>query len=351
VTNLKRSGGNVASNQSVLRPDNPCLEAGLAALMTAEGLAEARLVRADLRHLPLAELDPDPAEAGPDVDDKLNPFTTPPMADRYLRGVTSQDDVAHLAIRGPDPWEQHVSYIAARTFRVVRQAGARALPALAVFGKGDGMKDAERAEGIRACLRAKQPFAVIDPLDSIDSFLAIDGEDRYASVAIVALNLQHVAIAVATGQTIAVGTHQTALLRLDGKWAPISEQMRMPVLRASVYAPLCGQDRGSRALQIGKSLAESDNPILLRGLVLGGLEAGYQPDCAPWEAAAMYIAAASGCVVLEASSGKPLAHPHEVQTLLMNALLDGDKVPGLIAARHKLAARRCLADLRRYGSA
>jgi hypothetical protein len=344
----------VARNPSVVRLGSLCFEAHLAAQMTSEGIAEARNVRSDLRRFGLAELDPDPAEASPFVDDRRSPFADLPMADRYLRGVPSEGDVAHLAVPGTDTWDQHHGYVAARTFRVVQGTGTDALPGLAVFGKGDGMADAERAERIRACLQRQQPFAAIDPLDNIETFLAIDGEERYASAAIVALDRSHVAVSVATGRTVAVGTHHNALVRSGGKWVPVRDLRRMPIFPASVSAPLYAHDRTTpawplrhgRAQQIERIFAESGNSILLNGVVLGGVEAGYQPDCAPCEAAAMYIAAAAGCVMLKASTGRFLARPYQVRAMLINALLKGEKVPGLIAARHEFAAHRCLADLR-----
>jgi hypothetical protein len=348
----------VARNKSVASSGSPCLEARVAALMTAAGLAEARLVRADLRRFPLHELDPDPGEACVPVDDKPNPFNAAPMADRYLRGLRSSRDVVHLDIPGEGSWEQHVGYITARTFRVMSQAGADALPGLAVFGKGDGLDDGRRAEKINAYVREKRSFAAIDPIDPIHSFLAIDGEDRYASVAIVARSLQHVAIAVATGPTIAVGTHHTALVRHDsGDWMPACDLPAMPVLPASVSAQISAPDRSgipwpprSRAAHTGTIFPESGNPILLNGLVLGGLEAGYQPDCRPWDCAAMYIAAAAGRTVVRAATGKLLTQ-QQVQSLLIHALLKGEKVPGLIAARHELAAHRLRAFLRQCGIA
>jgi hypothetical protein len=319
--------------------------------MTAEGLAEARLVRADLHRSPLTELPPDPGEASTDVDDKPNPFSVP-MADRYLRGVSSEHDATHLAVRPPSSREQHAGYIAARMFRAVWAAGVAAVPGVAVFGKGDGLTDGERADRVNACVRDKRLFAAIDPLDSIDSFLAVDGEERCASVAIVAYDLQHVAVAVASGRAAALGTQHEALLQRDGAWEPIDERMRMPILHGSVYAPTCPQDpSGTWWPPRCSPDPQADNSIMLRGLVLGGLEAAYQPPCAPWEAGAMYIAASAGCVVLRVSTGKLLDHPCHVRDLLISALRKGERVPALIAARHELAAHRCLVDLRRSGIA
>jgi fructose-1,6-bisphosphatase/inositol monophosphatase family enzyme len=91
--------------------------------------------------------------------------------------------------------------------------------------------------------------------------------------------------------------------------------------------------------------------MLLNSVVLGGIEAGYQPSCRPWDAAAVYIAAAAGRIVGRAKTGKFFTHPHQVQALLISALLKGQEVPSLIAARHELAAHRLLTHLRETGSA
>ncbi len=203
---------------------------------------------------------------------------------------------------------------------------------------------------IKACLYDKRPFAVISPIDGITSFLAIDSEDRYASVAIVARSLQHVAVAVASRSTVAVGTHHTALVQRDGgPWIPASE----------TAAPAClarqhrraGQRAGPRWWPTGTLFPESGNPILLNGVVLGSVEAVYQPDGSPCESAAIYIAAAAGRTTVRAVSGRLLTHPYQVQALLINALRKGTRCPASVAARDELAAHRLLNHLRRCGIA
>ena len=340
----------MATNTPVARSQDPCLEADVAALMAWAGLAGARDIRADLRRLPLRELDPEPGELSIPVNDKPNPFTTPLMADHYLRNIRPSSNVVHLAIRGPGSWQRHADYIASRAFRVVSQIGADALPGLAVFGHGDGLSYRERAEMIKGCLRAKRPMAAINPIDGLTRFLAIDSDDRYASVAIVARSLQHVAIAVAAGATVAVGTHHSALIQREGgTWIPAGDLPVLPVLPASIAAPAGTPGRGR--MLTGTLFPEWGNPIMLNGIVLGGVEAAYQPACWPCESAATYIAAAAGRTTVRAVTGRRLTHPHEVQALLINALRKGEKVPGLIAARDELAAHRLLRDLRRCGIA
>lgn len=332
----------MATNTPLARSSTPCPEAVLAARMTSGGLAEARLIRANLRCLPLHELIPEPGEVGVAVDDKPNPFTTPLMADHYLRPPSG---VVPLAIPGPGSWEQHAAYVAARTFRVVSEIGTDELPDLAVVGNGDGLSCGERAETIRACLLGKRPFAAVNPIDGMTGFLAIDGEDRYASVAIVARSLHHVAIAVAAGSTVAVGTHHAALVqRDDDGWVPVGDLLGMPVLPASIAAP-------SRAGLAGTMFAEWGNAIMLNGVVLGGVEAAYQPACWPCDGAAAYIAAAIGRTTVRAVTGRLLTHPHQVQALLINALRKGGRLPALITARDELSAHRLLKDLRRRGIA
>lgn len=332
-------------------PTDACPEADMAALLVMQARAEAQLVRADLRHRPLRELAPEPAETAIPVDDMLNPFTTPVIADRYLRRLRPSDDVVHLL---PAPrqtsWEQHAGYIEARTFRVVSQAGTTALPGLRVFGSGDGLSRTRRADEISACLRDRHPLAVISPIDSMTRFLAIDGEDRYASAAIVARSLHHVAVAVAAGPTTAVGTHHMALISHgDDQWIPASDLPYSPVLPGSIAAPINAP--GTAEPQARTLFPGCGNPVLLHGIILGGIEAAYQPDFWPCDGAALYIAVAAGRATMKTQSGKRLLTPYQVQALLVNALRKGKKVPGLITARDELAARRLLTYLRQCGIA
>ena len=340
----------------VARLDGPCGEADLAALLASGGLAEARKIRADLLRWPLSELAPEPGEGCVAVDEKPNPFGNPVAADAYLRDAGSLGTVVPLVIPGPGGpggpgrWQQHTAYIAARAFRAVSGIGTSACPQLIVLGQGDGLCPAERARRIDGCLHDRQPFAAVQPIDGISRFLAVDSEDRYASAAIVAFSFQHVAVAVATGSAVAVGAHHTALIRRGGgPWNPVRALPGRPVLPSSVAAPAAiAGPAGPRA---GPLFPEWGNQILLNGVVMGGVEAAYQPDCWPCDGAASYIAAAAGCTTVRALTGRRLGQPHEVQALLVNALRRGGKIPGLVVARHELAAHRLLHHLRRYGIA
>ena len=165
----------------VARIDGPCGEADLAALLASCGLVEARKIRTDLHCYPLGELAPEPDEGAVAVDDKPNPFGNPVAADAYLRDAGAASPVVPLVIPPPDPWQQHAAYVTARAFRVVGQLGTAACPRLVVLGRGDGLGPAERARMVDACLRGRRPFAVIQPVDGITRFLAVDSEDRCAS--------------------------------------------------------------------------------------------------------------------------------------------------------------------------
>lgn len=336
----------MVTNMSAARPGSTCLEADVAALIAAQGVAEAAHIRDDLRHAPLRELPPEPGEVTVDVNYKPNPFATPDLADRYLR---PSDSVVRLPVPRQSSWEQQAGYIAARSFRILSEAGMGALQNLQVFGPGDGLSPVKRAEMVNTCLLNQRPVAIIYPIDSITRFLLMDGDERYASVAIVARSLQHVAIAVAVGHTVAVGNHHTALIRRGGDvWIPASELPYSPVLHGSIAAPISIPGRGTP--QAETLYPGCSNAVLLNGIVLGGIEAAYQPDCWPSDDAGMYIAAAAGRMVMSTFTGKLLT-PHQVQAHLVNAVRKGKKVPGLIAARDELAARRLLTYLRRCGIA
>jgi hypothetical protein len=335
----------VTRNMSVARLDRACPEADVAALMTAEGLAEGRRIRSDLRHLRLHDMAPEQGEVSIFVDDIPNPFKTPPMAARFLR---QRERASGPRIPPLTTWEQRRDYAAARAFRAASQAGTQALPALEVCGNGDGMNDRQRAGMISESLHGRQPFALVNPIDNLTTFLAVDGDDRYASVAIVVRNLRHVAVAVAVGSAVAVATHDVALVRRDnGRWTPAGLS-DVPVLHGSIAAPISTHDHTDSRT---RTLFPGGNPVLVSGVILGGIEAAYQPDSWPCDCAAMYIAAAAGYTIVRAVTGKTIGHPGQVQHFLTDALRDGAKVPGLIAARDELAARRALTYLRGCGIA
>lgn len=335
-------------NVSVARLERACPEADLAALMTWEALAEAKRIRADLHRRHLRELPPEPGEVGPFVDDIPNPFRAPGEApDRYLQ---QHEGAVPLHIPPLASWEQHRDYAATRAFRAASEAGIRALPELKVFGNGDSLDDRQRADMISESLRCRHPFAVINPIDNLTTFLAVEGDERYASAAIVFANLRHVAVAVAAGPTLALGTHHIALIhRNDRTWTPAAELPNIPVLHASIAAPIGTHGRCSQPETT--TLFPGGNPVVLSGLILGGIEAAYQPDSWPCDCAAMYIAAAAGYTIVQADTGKTLNHPGQVQRLLTNALINNVTVPGLIAARDELAARRALTYVRKCGTA
>ena len=207
---------------------------------------------------------------------------------------------------------------------------------------------------VKACLREKRPVAVIKPIDYMTRFLSFDGEDGYASVAFVACGLQHVAVSVAAGPTVAVGNHHVARVQRDSStWIRISDLSDLPVLHGSFAAPI-GTPTGDE-VEPASFFPESGNPTLLNGVLLGGIEAAYQPDCRPCDVAVSYLAAAAGAPL--SGPAAALALPNVPLTaayvleILIKALLDGDKVPGLVVARGELAAHRLINYLRQGGIA
>lgn len=329
----------------------------LAVLLTGASRQEARHLQAGLGgtggH---AELALDPAELGVMVDDKPNPFwdgADDPVA--FLGGRRAGNIVPMPPPRARFSATDMVGHM----FQSVRQAGTDAEPGLAVFGKGDDLDDGQRAERIRRCLRKDRLFAVIYPIDNIASFLGVHGEGRYASVAIVARDLQHLVVAVSAGPTLAVAQPGELLIAQDdGPLLRPSQSVGGPILPGS-YVLLSAPEPGSTACQAGcprtalcgTALPEPANPILLNAILLGGVEAGYQPDCTPWEGAASYLAAIAGRVILDAGRGKKLKYPHQVHDLIGHALRSGERMPSLIVARDDLSARRLLDRVRGCGSA
>jgi hypothetical protein len=329
----------------------------LAAMLTRASQQEARHLQAGLGgHGGHAELALDPAEVGIPVDDKPNPFrdgTDDPVA---CLGGRRPGNVVPMR---PPQARFSATDMVGHIFRTVRQAGTESEPGLAVFGTGDGLDDTQRAERVRGCQRKNRPFAVIYPVDNIASFLGMRGDGRYASVAIVARDLQHLVVAVSAGPTLAVAQQGELLISQDdGPLLQPSQPLGGPILSGS-YVLLSTPEPGRtsclagcpRTAPGGIALPEPANPILLNGILLGGVEAGYQPDCTPWEGAASYLAAIGGRVILDADRGKKLKHPHQVHDLIGHALRSGERMPSLIVARDDLSARRLFDRVRGCGSA
>jgi hypothetical protein len=313
----------------------------VAARITAGMLAEANRIRTDLQGHRLWDLPPEPGETSVAVDDKPIPFATPLLADRFLRGTGPSSPP-------PGSWKDYRDYVAARAYRVASELAADALPGLTVVGTGDGLSRDDRARRIDECLHCKRPVAVVKPIDGITRFLSVDGEGRYASVAIVARNLQHVAIAVGTGSTIALGTHHQALVQRRGEaWIPADELPVLPALRDSCAAPYGTPGYGG--LQAGTLIPEWGNSIMVSGLLLGTVEAAYQPQNWPCDSAGVYIAMAAGRTTIRAITGRRLIHPYQVQAFVISALRKGEKVPGFVVARDELAAHRLFNHLRGSG--
>ena len=273
------------------------------------------------------------------MDEKPNPFGNPVVADAYLRDAWSPATVVPLVIPapgGPARWPQYCRLHRGpglpggspdRHRRV--SAALRARPRY-------GLSPAERARTIDACLRGGRPFAAIQPIDGITRFLAVDSEDRYASVAIVAFSFQHVAVAVATGSAVAVGTHHVTLIRRCGTLDPGPDLPGLPVLPSSVAAPPRSRvppDSAARAVpRVG-------NQVLLNGRH-GGVEPPTSQTARLRRCRDLYRR--GGRARPSALTRRRLSHPHEVQALLVNALRRGGELPGLVIARHELAARGLL---------
>jgi hypothetical protein len=313
----------------------------VAARITAGMLAEANRIRTDLQSHHLWDLPPEPGETTVAVDERPIPFATPLQADRFLRGAGPSSPP-------PGSWQDYHDYVAARVHRAASEIAVGALPGLVLVGTGDGLSRSDRARLIDECLHDKRPVAVVKPIDGITRFLSVDGEGRYASVAIVARNLQHVAIAVGSGSTVALGTHHQALVQRHGQaWMPANELPVLPALHDSCAAPYGTPSYGG--VQAETLIPEWGNSIMVSGVLLGTVEAAYQPKSWPCDSAGVYIAMAAGRTTIRAITGRRLIHPYQVQAIVINALRKGEKVPGFVVARDELAAHRLLNHLRGSG--
>ena len=225
---------------------------------------------------------------------------------------------------------------------------------LAVFGEPDGLDEAERSSAIRDCLQTTKPFVAVNAIDEIDNFLAVHGDALWASAAIAAAGPGDVAVAVATGTAVAVTTCKCGFVSLDGSsWFPIDRLGHMPELIRDhddrrQQAP---RNRFLKFLgmpELGTIYGVSGNSMILNGVVLGGTGAGFQPPCYALDACVAPVAAAADRTVAQADRPQETLSTEQLHSLLLNALVRGERLPGLVIARHEMAARQLARKVRKY---
>lgn len=339
--------------------------ARLAVATVSAAFAEAKTIQTEILHGVPDVLPPDtqPQDA-PSVDEVLNPFAgNPDLADRYLRRLGPKDRVEHLILHrrnsGRPTREDYVSYARTRTFEAAREAAdeeirCQRLPGVDVFGKADRQNLPDQGRAIKACLLARTPFVLVDPISGPDSFLAIYGDTLWAAAAIAAFGPEDVATAVASGAAIAVTNRGRGLVSLNASpWIPITETSHVPErISSSLILPGEFARRPSypvvAPLEMGAFNWLSGNAMLLNSVVLGGIGAGFQPPCHPWDACVIPVAATAGRIVARVDTEECLS-AGQLHRLLLDALRDAERLPGLVIARHEVAARRLVREVRVVG--
>jgi len=87
--------------------------------------------------------------------------------------------------------------------------------------------------------------------------------------------------------------------------------------------------------------------MTLNAFVLGGFGAGFQPSCYPWDACAVPVAAAAGRTVARVDT-QDVLETEEIEKLLLDNICRAERLPGLVIARHEVAARRLVRKVREY---
>jgi len=337
--------------------------ARLAAGAVSGALAEAKTIRVELVHGGLGDLLPHAVhEAVMSIDDVPNPFAgaDPDLADKCLRRLGPRDRVEHLILHERNTcrptWDDYVYHAGIRAFEAAREAAMRhGAPGLAVFGEPDGLGQAERIRAIGDCLRTRKPFVAVDAIDEIDNFLAVHNSALWASAAIAASGPGDVAVAVATGTAVAVTSCKCGFVSLDGDpWFPIDRLGDMPELIRSYMVPLAEPALRNRFLKFlgmpepGTIFGISGNAMILNGVVLGGTGAGFQPSGYALDACVAPVAAAAGRTVTRADRPQETLSTEQLHSLLLNALARGERLPGLVIARHEMAARQLARKVRKH---
>jgi hypothetical protein len=330
--------------------------AQLAAATVSSALKEARAIQAEILR---GELDDLPAAAPlqeePWIDDLPNLLgdRDPDQCLRFPR----KGHVDHLTLyqwnTGRLSWDNYVNHANSRAFEAAYEAAIHHCPGLAIFGTSDGLSHPERGREIKSCLKANKPLVVVEAISGKDDFLAVHGDTLWASAAMAVYGRGHVATAVASGRAVAVTSWDHGFLSLEASpWSPIGKLAHTPELIRSRVVPL---GRGIteplwflqllRMLELDSIYGPSGNAMILNGVVLGGTGAGLLPPGYAWNACVAPIAAAAGRTVARVDTQERLS-TEQLHSLLLHSLLKGERLPGLVIARHELAARQFVNGVR-----
>jgi hypothetical protein len=334
--------------------------ARLAAAAVSGAFAEAKAIKTELLYGVQDVVVPDPqaGEATP-VDEVHNPFTEKPdLADRYLRRLGPKDHVEHLLLHQRNArrprWESYISYATVRAFgaaraEVRRQGG----PDVVIFGRADRRERQDQGQAIAECLLSRTPFVLVNPISAPDCYLAVHGETLWASAAIATVGPEDTATAVASGSAVAVTSHGHGVISLsDSPWIPITETGQNPeLIRSNLILP-----GGTASVPSFQFVAPpemdavtwlSGNAMILNAFVLGGFGAGFLRSCYPWDAYAVPVAAAAGRTVARVDTQECLG-TEALEQLLLDRIVRAERVPGLVIARHEVAAKRLVHRVREY---
>lgn len=334
--------------------------ARLAAVAVSGAFAEAKAVKTELLYgvQDVPPADPQPGEATP-VDDVHNPFTAKPdLADRYLRQLGPADRVEHLLLHQRNTrrprWESYVGHATARAFDAARtEVRRQADPDAVVLSRADRRDRHDQGRTIAEYLRRQRPFVLVSSISGADCYLAVHGETLWASAAIAAASPDDTATAVASGQAVAVTSYGRGLISLGGgPWIPIAETSQNPeLIRSNLILP-----GGLASVPSFQFVAPpeldaftwlSGNAMILNAFVLGGFGAGFLRSCHTWDAYAVPIAAAAGRTVARVDTQECL-DTEALEELLLDRIVRAERLPGLVIARHEVAAKRLVHRVREY---
>jgi hypothetical protein len=329
--------------------------ARLAATAASSAANEARIVQTEILRDELDDLPAiAPFEEEPWVDD-LPDLLDGRDPDHCLR-FPHQDHAEHLELyqenTGRLGWDNYLDYAKGRAFAAAYAAAIQHRPSATVFGTSDGLSHPERGRQIKACIKKDIPVVIVEAISGANEFLAVHGDTLWASATIAVCGHRDVATAVASGRAVAVTSWDLGFLSLEAaSWSPIGNLAHMPELIRSRIVPL-GKDISDplwllqllRMLESDSIYGPSGNAMIMNGVVLGGTGAAFLPPDYAWHACAAPIAAAAGRKVARIDTQEHLT-AKQLHALLLRSLLKGERLPGLVIARHELAARQLVRRL------
>jgi fructose-1,6-bisphosphatase/inositol monophosphatase family enzyme len=309
---------------AALPVDDPVLEVAVAAARA--GLLKASALR-------------DADWLGPFIDDLPNPFVNDPFA--ALAFLEGRDQPSFLSTAPFQPHHVGDAAIVADQlcFDTIVGVAHNVSPGTLVLGEEDGLDVRERGRLLTEAIAAGSPWLLVDPIDGTLAYRRLRNDDYWASV-VIAGQGSSFAVCIATGDLVVVALNERfAAVWENGGWRVIAPprdgEMRDGFSAIVPTTKLKYRIRFRDTLdddRIQLLCGFSGNPAILRGVLLGLVDAAIQPSCFAWDNAIAYVAACASQPVMRLDTDQML-DAAAVRALTLDSMCGGEKLPDMLVGR------------------